>query len=122
MKSEIVFAPLRRYPLLKGTEYTLITLIMGLMGAFFWAIRSPSGYGGSQSGLLAGPGWAVLCHIFANRHQDADLRPDAAPRTVAAIIRGITIGGLNVGISLLLLVFVESSADNRRKANPDITT
>ncbi len=74
--------------------YCCITLIMGLMGSFFWAIRGTSGYGGSQGGLLAGAGWALLWYYFAHMGGWGAVRPYASPRILAAITFGIAFGGL----------------------------
>lgn len=79
---------------LHGSHYFSIAVIMGLMGAFFWAIRGTSGYGGSQGGLLAGLGWAVLWYYFANLDGNGKHRPYASPRILAALTFGIAFGGM----------------------------
>lgn len=72
-----------------------VAIIMGLMGAFFWAIRGTSGYGGSSGGALAGMGWAVLWYGFANLDGQGHGRLYASPRMLAAITFGIAFGGLS---------------------------
>lgn len=79
---------------LREHQYLSVAAIMGLMGAFFWAIRGTSGYGGSEGGMLAGLGWAVLWYGFANLDGQGRYRPYASPRIVAAITFGIAFGGL----------------------------
>lgn len=78
----------------KYSFYSYVAAILGLLGAFFWAIRGTSGYGGSQGGLLAGVGWAIVWYYFANRGNWGVTRPYAAPRVLAAITFGIAFGGL----------------------------
>ncbi len=66
---------------------------MGLMGAFFWAIRGTSGFGGSSGGTLAGLGWATLWLAFSRLSGDGDRRPYGNGRAFAAITFGIAVGG-----------------------------
>ncbi len=75
-------------------DYLLIALIMGLMGAFFWAIRGTSGFGGSSGGALAGLGWATLWLVFSQLGGDRERRPYGNGRAFAAITLGIAYGGL----------------------------
>lgn len=75
-------------------DYILVALIMGLMGAFFWAIRGTSGFGGSSGGALAGLGWATLWLAFSRMGGDGDRRPYGNGRAFAAITFGIAFGGL----------------------------
>lgn len=76
------------------SRYLSVATIMGLMGAFFWAIRGSAGYGGSQGAMLAGLGWAVLWYGFANLDGRGKERAYASPRMLAAITLGIAFGGL----------------------------
>jgi hypothetical protein len=75
-------------------DYIYVALIMGLMGAFFWAIRGTSGFGGSSGGALAGLGWASLWLGFSLLSGDAERRPYGNGRAFAAITFGIAFGGL----------------------------
>ncbi len=68
--------------------------IFALMGAFFWAIRGTDGFGGSQGGILAGLGWAMLWLGFSRRFGDERRRPYGHGHVVAAILLGIACGGL----------------------------
>ncbi len=67
---------------------------MALMGAFFWAIRGTTGYGGLQGGLLAGLGWAVLWYGFSLMGGAARFRPYGSARMIAAITFGVALGGM----------------------------
>jgi len=78
----------------RGADYAFIALIMGLMGAFFWAIRGTGGYGGSTGGLLAGLGWAAFWYLFSRFGGAAGRRPYGSGRMIAAITFGIAVGGL----------------------------
>ncbi len=71
-----------------------IAAILGLMGAFFWAIRGSGGYGGAQGGVLAGLGWGVLWLYFSHMDGQGDRRPYASERMLAAILFGVAVGGL----------------------------
>lgn len=75
-------------------DFVAFCLIMGLMGAFFWAIRGSSGFGGYQGGLYAGLGWAIIWYFFANLDGQRALRPYGGPRVFAAIILGVGFGGM----------------------------
>jgi len=75
-------------------DYLLTASIMGLMGAFFWAIRGTGGFGGSSGGALAGLGWALLWLAFSHSRGDGAFRPHGSGRTFAAITLGIALGGL----------------------------
>jgi hypothetical protein len=75
-------------------SYVFAALVMGLMGAFFWAIRGTGGYGGAQGGMLAGLGWAMLWHYFSRFNGDHSRRPYGSGRMIAAITLGIAAGGL----------------------------
>lgn len=78
---------------LGGVHYILIALIMGLMGAFFWAIRGTGGFGGETGGMLAGLGWAALWHLFSRLDGAARQRPYGSGWLIAAITLGIAVGG-----------------------------
>ena len=78
---------------LRPADYAAITIIMGLMGAFFWAIRGTGGFGGEQGGILAGAGWAVLWYGFSRIDGTARTRPYGHAGVIAAITFGIAIGG-----------------------------
>lgn len=77
-----------------GVDYILIALILGLMGAFFWAIRGTGGFGGESGGMLAGLGWAALWHLFSRMDGAAGQRPYGSGRMMAAITFGIAVGGM----------------------------
>lgn len=78
---------------LEPSDYVLIAVIMGLMGAFFWAIRGTGGYGGVSGGALAGLGWAMLWFGFSRVAGAAAWRPYGSGHMVAAIAFGIAYGG-----------------------------
>lgn len=75
-------------------EYVMAALILGLMGIFFWAIRGTGGYGGSAGGMLAGLGWAMLWYGFSRHGGQARNRPYGTGHIIAAIMLGITVGGM----------------------------
>ena len=75
-------------------HYLLIALIFGFMGAFFWAIRGTSGFGGSQGGLLAGVGWGILWYVFSRLDGRGRQRPYGTDAMLAAITFGIAYGGM----------------------------
>lgn len=75
-------------------DYAAFALIMALMGAFFWAIRGSAGFGGSQGGIYAGLGWAIIFYLFAGLDRQRALRPYGGPRVIAAITLGIAFGGM----------------------------
>ena len=77
-----------------GADYAAFALIMALMGAFFWAIRGSAGFGGTQGGLYAGLGWAILFYLFAGVDGNRLLRPYGGPRVIAAIVFGVAFGGM----------------------------
>ena len=79
---------------LDNQDYLCITLIMGLMGAFFWAIRGTGGFGGTDGGALAGLSWAMLWVGFSQFGGYAKQRPYGHGAMAAAIIFGITFGGM----------------------------
>jgi hypothetical protein len=66
--------------------------IMGLLGAFFWAIRGTGGFGGSSGGLFAGVGWGILWFIFSKHHGLKGRL--SSPWVVVAITLGIAYGGM----------------------------
>ncbi|MEO8520110.1 MAG: hypothetical protein ABI603_02040 [Acidobacteriota bacterium] len=77
-----------------AADYLRITLIMGLMGAFFWAIRGTRGFGGESGGTLAGLGWASLWLAFSHLRGDGARRPYGSAWMLAAIVLGVAAGGL----------------------------
>ncbi len=77
-----------------NADYVLVMAITGLMGAFYWAIRGTSGYGGETGAALAGFGWALLWYAFSRMGRDAERRPYASPWLIPAITFGIAFGGL----------------------------
>ncbi len=87
-------APAKRPLVYDTTDYIIIAAIMGLMGAFFWAIRGTTGYGGWSGGTLAGLGWAMLWMGFSHYGGDGAYRPYGTGRMVAAITLGIAVGGM----------------------------
>lgn len=74
-------------------DAALATAIMALMGAFYWAIRGTSGYGGEMGGMLAGFGWALLWYAFSQMGGIGERRPYGHPWVIAAIMLGIAFGG-----------------------------
>lgn len=76
-----------------AVDHILIALVMGLSGAFLWAIRGTGGYGGADGGLLAGLGWAMLWLGFSRFAGRPENRPYGSGRMVAAIVFGIAFGG-----------------------------
>lgn len=73
-------------------SYWAVALIMGLMGAFFWAIRGTGGFGGSSGGLFAGVGWGILWFRFSSL---AGYRGRlSSPWMIVAITLGIAYGGM----------------------------
>lgn len=75
-------------------EYLFVTVVMGLMGAFYWAIRGTTGYGGETGGMLAGFGWALLWYALSQYGDGAERRPYNQPWLLVAITLGIAFGGL----------------------------
>lgn len=74
-------------------DYLLVTIVMGLMGAFYWAIRGTTGYGGETGGMLAGFGWALFWYAFSQNGTGAERRPYNQPWLLLAISLGIAFGG-----------------------------
>ena len=72
--------------------YWAIALIMGLMGAFFWAIRGTGGFGGSSGGLFAGVGWGILWFRFSGLAGHKGHL--SSPWVIVAITLGIAYGGM----------------------------
>jgi len=75
-------------------DYVIIALIFALMGAFFWAIRGTTGFGGASGGALAGLGWAMLWHGFSRYGGGARQRAYGTGHMISAIALGIAFGGL----------------------------
>ena len=67
---------------------------MGLMGAFYWAIRGTGGFGGAAGGAFAGFGWALLWYAFSQCGEDSGSRPYSGAWMLWAITLGIAFGGL----------------------------
>ena len=84
-------SPIRRFT---AADYAAFAIIMALMGAFFWAIRGSAGFGGSQGGIYAGLGWAIIWYLFAGIDGNRALRPYGGPRVIAAITFGVAFGGM----------------------------
>jgi len=78
---------------LRNADYAMIAAVMGLMGAFFWAIRGTGGFGGEQGGILAGLGWAILWYGFSRLDGAERFRPYGHAGAIAAIAFGIAFGG-----------------------------
>ena len=74
-------------------DYGFLIIIMGLMGAYYWAIRGTGGYGGETGGMLAGLGWALLWYGFSGIGAEAERRPYGHPWALFAITCGIAMGG-----------------------------
>ena len=79
---------------MRPVDYFIITIVMGLSGAFFWAIRGTGGYGGEQGAALAGLGWAALWHLSSRLGGADRQRPYGGGAAMAAIVFGIAVGGL----------------------------
>ncbi len=80
--------------MLTPAQTVSLVAIMGLTGAFVWAIRGTTGFGGSQGGALAGLGWAMLWYMFSQTGGHADKRPYGSLRVIAAITFGAAFGGM----------------------------
>ena len=78
-----------------GREWGAPAMVMGFMGAFYWAIRGTSGYGGASGGAFAGLGWACLWMYFSHRNGQAQYRRYASEWIFLAIALGITVGGFS---------------------------
>jgi len=78
----------------KSADFAAFAAIMALMGAFFWAIRGSGGFGGTQGGIYAGLGWAIIFYLFAGLDGQRALRPYGGPRVIAAIVFGVAFGGM----------------------------
>jgi hypothetical protein len=76
-----------------GPSYAAAAAVMALMGAFFWAIRGTTGFGGETGGTLAGFGWALLWCTFSQMLGHAGRRPYNGPWIIVAITAGIAFGG-----------------------------
>ena len=76
-----------------GRSYAAAAAAMALMGAFFWAIRGTTGFGGETGGTLAGFGWALLWCAFSQMLGHTDRRPYGGPWIIVAITAGIAFGG-----------------------------
>lgn len=76
-----------------GVEGPVLLLVMGFMGAFYWAIRGTAGYGGETGGMLAGFGWALTWYAVSRLGKDAKRRPYGHPWILLAITLGIGFGG-----------------------------
>jgi hypothetical protein len=74
-------------------DYAIVVAVMGLMGAYYWAIRGTTGYGGETGGMLAGFGWALLWYGFSQTGEGAARRPYGRPWLLLAITLGIAFGG-----------------------------
>ena len=80
---------------LRGADYVLMAAVLGLMGAFYWAIRGTGGFGGATGGTFAGFGWALLWYAFSHHIDDnGDRRPYGGAWMLWAITLGIAFGGL----------------------------
>ncbi len=77
----------------RGRSYAAAAAVMALMGAFFWAIRGTTGFGGETGGTLAGFGWALLWCACSQLLGSAGRRPYTGPWIMAAITAGIAFGG-----------------------------
>lgn len=75
-------------------EHVGITLVMGLMGMYFWAIRGTGGYGGAPGAVVAGLGWALLWQIFSSVGAARGGTPPRSPWILAALILGVGVGGM----------------------------
>lgn len=104
-----------------AADYLRITLILGLMGAFFWAIRGTRGFGGESGGTLAGLGWASLWLAFSHLRRDGARRPYGSEWMLPAIVLGVATGGLTgygVYISWLNGVYQMNGNDVARGIAP----
>ena len=76
-----------------GRSYAAVAAVMALMGAFFWAIRGTTGFGGETGGTLAGFGWALLWCACSQLLGHPDRRPYNGSWLMVAITAGIAFGG-----------------------------
>lgn len=70
-------------------------LLMSTIGAFYWAIRGSSGYGGASGGVFAGIGWALAWFFLSYERAEKKTRPYSSGWIVFAIVMGIGIGGMH---------------------------
>ena len=78
----------RTLDLSRPSHYLFIALIMGLMGAFFWAVRGHAGANLMQPAL----GWGLLWLYFSNRDRNGEKRPLSTPWIMLAITFGLLFG------------------------------
>ena len=71
-----------------------LAVILGLMGAYVWAIRGTTGFGGSQGAALAGLAWAMMWYMFCHVDGQGERRPYGSLRAIAAITFGVALGGM----------------------------
>lgn len=78
---------------LEGRFFLYLALVFSLAGAFLWAIRGTTGFGGAQGGILAGLGWALIWYCSSRRLGNERHRPYGHAHVISAILLGITCGG-----------------------------
>jgi len=76
-------------------ELLIPALLMSSIGAFYWAIRGSSGYGGSSGGAFAGIGWGIAWFFFSYEKSEIKSRPYSSGWLILAITLGISIGGMH---------------------------
>ncbi len=76
-------------------ELILPIILFSTLGAFYWAIRGSSGYGGSSGGIFAGIGWAIAWFALSSEKNEKKSRPYNSGWIVLAITLGITVGGMH---------------------------
>ncbi len=77
------------------TELIVPIILMSTIGAFYWAIRGSSGFGGTSGGVFAGIGWALAWFFLSYKSLGKNNRPYSSGWIVLAITLGIGIGGMH---------------------------
>jgi len=76
-------------------ELFLPVILFSTIGAFYWAIRGSSGYGGSSGATFTGLGWALAWFFLSHESSEEKSRPYSLGWIVLAITLGIGIGGMH---------------------------
>jgi len=76
-------------------ELVIPVILFGTIGAFYWAVRGTSGYGGTSGAVFAGIGWALCWFFLSYEQHEKKERPYSSGWIVLAIKLGIGIGGMH---------------------------
>lgn len=76
-------------------ELLIPILLFSTFGAFYWAIRGSSGYGGSSGGAYVGIGWGIIWLFLSYERSEKKKRPYSSGWMVLAITLGIAYGGMH---------------------------